>query len=195
MDLSPLARERLERIGKLSTSEQQELSDEKEIEKLLAPFFAGTGTTDDLWQEMKALAENRGPDIVRRAQVRLLESVRLNTNDDDFKRATGTLLALETLKGSRSYSTIEMLIGSIDTLRQRHAEVSRQAYEQLRQQVDRQVRTQMEQARGQGLLMDTESTVEAGIKGTPEWREFISRHDAAAEQSLHDYVARIRSSL
>jgi hypothetical protein len=195
MELSPLARARLERIGTLSQTEQQELVDEREVERVLSPFFAGTSTADELWQQMKALAESHGPAVIRRAQLKLLDAMRLQMSEADYARSASTLLALETLKGSSSYSTIEMLLGSVEALRQRYAEVKQQAYEQLRQQVDQQVRAQSEQARRQGLLMNTEASVEASIKATPEWKDFMSRQDAAAEQSLHDYIARIRSSL
>ncbi|HHE41348.1 MAG TPA: hypothetical protein ENL12_01700 [Dehalococcoidia bacterium] len=195
MELSPLARQRLERIGKLSPAEQQELSDERETEAVLSPFFAGTSNADELWQKVKALSEHRGEEIIRRIQMRLLDTVRLHTGEDDFNRMGEALLALETLKGSRAYSTIEMLLGSIASLRQRYAEMRQQAYEQLRQQVDQQVRAQSDEARRQGLLMDTESTVEASVKSTREWHDFISKHDAAAQEALNDYVSRIEASL
>ena len=195
MELSPLARQRLERIGKLSPEEQQKLSDEREVEDLLAPFFAGTSSADELWQQVKDRVQKEGSDFLRRTQHRLLDSIRLSTSDADFKRYSDTLLGLETLKDSSSYSTIEMLLGSIASLRQRHADVRQQAYEQLRRQVDQQVRTQSEQARQQGLLMDTEASVEASIKAMPEWRDFMSKQEASAGQALNDYLSRIRDVL
>ncbi len=194
MELSPLARERLERIGKLSPEEQRKLTDEREIEDLLAPFFAGTSNADDLWQQVKDRTQ-KDPDFLRRTQSRLLDSIRLNTSDIDLKRYSDAVLGLETLKDSSSYSTIEMLQGSIASLRQRYAEMRQQAYEQLRRQVDQQVRAQSEQARQQGLLMDTEASVEASIKAMPEWRDFISKQEASAGQALNDYLSRIRDVL
>ena len=195
MELSPLARQRLERIGKLSPEEQQKLSYEREVEDFLAPFFAGTSSADELWQQVKDRVQKEGSDFLRRTQHRLLDSIRLSTSDADFKRYSDTLLGLETLKDSSSYSTIEMLLGSIASLRQRHADVRQQAYEQLRRQVDQQVRTQSEQARQQGLLMDTEASVEASIKAMPEWRDFMSKQEASAGQALNDYLSRIRDVL
>ncbi|MFW6056439.1 MAG: hypothetical protein ACOC9B_03945 [Chloroflexota bacterium] len=195
MELSPLARQRLEKIGKLSPEEQQKLTDEREVEDLLAPFFAGTSSADDLWQQVKDRTEKKDPDFLRRTQNKLLDSIRLNTSDIDFKRYSDALLGLETLKDSSSYSTIEMLLGTIASLRQRHADVRQQAYEQLRRQVDQQVRAQSEQARQQGLLMDTEASVEASIKAMPEWRDFMSKQEANASQALSDYVSRIRDVL
>jgi len=195
MDLSPLARERLERIGSLSPDEAQELNNEREAERALAPFFAGTADTDALRQQVKELAESHGPDIVRQAQVKLLDAIRIQMSSEDFQRASDAILTLEKLKGSRTNSTLEMLLGSVSSLRQRYAEVRQQAYEQLRRQVDQQVRAQSDPARRQGLFMDAEASMEASIKSTPEWRDFMSRHDAEAERSLHEYVSRIRASI
>jgi hypothetical protein len=195
MELSPLARQRLERIGKLSPAEQQQMVDDRDVDRVLSAFFAGTMSAEDMWREMKSLADTRGPNIVSRAQLRLLDSLSLQTSAGDFKRSSDALLALEMLRGSRTRSTVEMLLGSLVSLRQRYAEIRDQAYQQLRAQVQQQLQAASEQARRQGLLMDTESSIEASIKGMPEWRDFMSRHDASAQQSFDDYVVRIKGAL
>ena len=58
-----------------------------------------------------------------------------------------------------------------------------------------QVRAAAEQARRQGVLVDSASTLEATLKASPEWRDFITRHDAAAQKTLDDYLTRIRAML
>jgi len=195
MDLSPRAQERLARIGSLSEAEQQRLRQNAELEAVLTPFFTGMATTEELWQQVKDLSASTGPDTIRQAQTRITDTLRLQMNPDDFEKRKAALLALETLKESGKYSALELLLGSIVSLRQRYEDVKQQALDQIRQQLEGQVRAAAEQARRQGMLVDTESTLEASLKSSPEWRDFIMRHDAGAQKTLDDYLARIRAML
>ncbi len=195
MDLSPRARERLERIGSLSDTEQQALQRERELETVLAPYFTGSTTTEELWQQVKSLSGTHGTSIVKQAQERIAETLRLQMTDDDFEARKSTILVLETLKDTGRYSALESLLGSIVSLRQRYNEVKQQALEQARAQMEGQVREAAEQARRQGMLVDTASAIEANIMNSQEWREFISRHDAAAQRTLNDYLSRLKAML
>ncbi len=194
MDLSPRARERLERIGSLSDTEQQHLQREHEVEAVLSQFFTSNMTTDELWQQLKSLSATYGAMIVKQTQERIAETIRLQMNDGDFETRKAAVMALETLKDSGSYTTIESLLGSIVSLRQRYNEVKQQALEQVRAQMEGQVRAAAEQARRQGMLVDTASAIEANIMNSQEWREFISRHDAAAQNTLDDYLSRLKAT-
>lgn len=193
MDLSPRARERLERIGSLSQTEQQALQRERELEEILAPYFTGTATTEELWQQVKTLAETHGSIIVKQAQERIAETLRLQMSDDDYAARKDTILALETLKDAGRYSAIESLLGSIVSLRQRYNDVKQQALQQARAQMEGQVQEAADQARRQGMVVDTASAIEANIMNSPQWREFISRQDAAAQQTMDDYLSRLKA--
>lgn len=195
MDLSPRAQERLARIGALSEGEQKQLQHERELEAMLAPFFTGTETTEDLWKQVKTLSSTSGPEVVRQAQERLVSTFRLQMSDDDLERRKAALLALETLKKGGKHSALELLLGSIVSLRQRYNEAKQQAMDQLRQQMAGQVEAAAEQARRQGMFVDTATALDASIKSSPEWRDFVTRHDAVAQKTLNDYLARIKSML
>ena len=195
MDLSPRAQERLARIGAISDAEKQTLQHEAEIEAALAPFFTGAASTEELWQRVKSLMAAGGPDVVKQAQSKVADTFRLQMSKDDFEGRKKALLALETLKPSGKYSALELLLGSVTSLKQRYEDVKTQALEQVREQMQDQVRAAAEQARRQGVLVDTASTMEATLKASPEWRDFASRHDASAQKTLDDYLARIKAML
>lgn len=195
MELSPRAQERLARIGGMSDAEKQRLQHEAEIESALAPYFTGSASTEELWQCVRSLMAAGGPDVVKQAQSRIAGTFRMQMSKDDFESRKKALLALETLKPSGKYSALELLLGSVTSLKQRYEDVKTQALEQVREQMQDQVRAAAEQARRQGVLVDTASTMEATLKASPEWRDFASRHDAAAQKTLDDYLARIRAML
>jgi len=195
MELSPIARARLERVGKLTDEQQKALQRGQDVEAMLSAYYTGNTNGEGLWQAAKGLTEKHGPDIIPEAQHSILGTLKLHTGDEDFERRKAALLALESLKGSDRYSAIEMLLGSVAALRQRFGEVMAQAFDQVRAQMEPQLRAQAEQARMQGMLVDTTSTIEASIKGSPEWRNFMSQHEGSHEQTLHDYVERISDLL
>ncbi len=195
MDLSPRAQERLARIGALSEADKEQLLRERELDNVLSPFFTGTATAEELWTQVKSLAETRGPATVKQAQEKITSTLRLHMSDDDFARRRTALLALETLKPSGKYSALELLMGSIASLRQRYTDTKQQALEQVREQMEAQIHAAAEQARRQGMLVDTASTLEATLKASPEWRDFSMRHDGATQKTLDDYLARIRAML
>jgi len=195
MDLSPRAQERLARIGTLTETEQRRLQRERQLDATLSPFFTGNATAEELWQQVKSLSLSLGPEVIREAQERLVATLKLQMGDQDMQMHKAALLALETLKPSGKYSALELLLGSIVSLRQRYNEMKQQALEQVRQQMQDQVLAAAEQARRQGVLMDTAATLEASLKSSPEWQDFSMRHDATAQKTLNDYLARIRAML
>lgn len=195
MDLSPRAQERLARIGALSDAEAKRLNQDREVEALLAPFFTGNTTAEELWQRVKDLSASAGPEVVRLVQEKLVATFSLHMTDDDLERRKAACLALETLKKGGKYSALELLFGSIVSLRQRYDEITEQALDQVREQMAAQLQAAAEQARRQGVLVDTAGTLEASLKASPEWRDFITRHDATAQKTLNDYLGRIRSML
>ncbi len=195
MELSPRARERLERIGSLTATEQQQLQREREVEAALSAYYLGAIDAEGLWQQVKALTATHGVEAVKQAQLRMLQTFRLQMADEDFEKRKSGLLALESLKKNGKHSAIELLLGSIVSLRRRYNEVKQQAYEQLRGQVEAQLNAAGDQARRQGALVDTKTAVDATIKASPEWRDFMTRHDAAGQKTLDDYLARIKALL
>ncbi len=147
MELSPRARERLERIGSLTATEQQQLQREREVEAALSAYYLGAIDAEGLWQQVKALTATHGVEAVKQAQLRMLQTFRLQMADDDFEKRKSGLLALESLKKNGKHSAIELLLGSIVSLRRRYNEVKQQAYEQLRGQVEAQLNAAGDQAR------------------------------------------------
>ena len=53
MELSPLAREKLAKIGDLTTEEKVSLKYSEQLTSLLAEYFTNELSPDDLWKELK----------------------------------------------------------------------------------------------------------------------------------------------
>lgn len=192
MDLSPLARERLAKIGALSQEEKERLRQSRELDSLLSQYFKGELDTETLWKRLKALKEQTGEPITTEAQSKLVDTLRLQMSQEDFEQRRQAILAIETMKSEGKYTTLELVLNSIEALRQKYTQLKEQTYQQLKGAVESQLQAVAQQAITQGLKVDVESSIEANVKNSPQWKEFISRHEKASEQMLNSYINKLR---
>jgi len=192
MDLSPLARERLAKIGAVSQEEQETIRRSGELDSLLSQYFKGELSSEDLWKRLKALKEQTGEPITTEAQSKLVDTLRLQMSQEDFDQRRQAILAIETMKTEGKYSSLELVLNSIETLRQKYAQSNEQTYHQLKGAVESQLQAVARQAMRRGMKIDMESSVDANVKNSPQWKQFISQHDIANEEMFNRYIAKLR---
>lgn len=192
MELSPLARERLARIGALSEEEKERLRQSRELDSLLSHHFSGELDTDGLWKRLKALDGRSSRPLTRELQNKLIDTLRLQMNLEDFEQRRAAILAAETIKSEGRYGTMEMVLNSLEALRREYTQVKAQAYEQLRANVERQLQTAAQQAKTQGMNIDLATSVEANVKNSTQWKDFVSQHDESSQGMFNSYIAKLR---
>ncbi len=192
MELSPLARERLARIGALSPEEREGMRRSNELDFMLSQYFKGELGSEELWKKLKSLEGQSDESIVREAQVKLVDTLRLQMGQEDFEQRRSAIVALETMKGGGKYSSLEMIFNSIEDLRQKYTQAKEQAYEQLKAGIAEQLQAVTQQAIRQGMKIDVESSLDANIKNSPQWKGFISEHEKASGEMFTGYIARLR---
>jgi hypothetical protein len=192
MELSPLAKERLARLGELSTEEKEGVKQSHELELLLSQYFRGELSPEDLWRRMKALKDQGGEPMVKEAQLRLADTLRLPMRQHDFEQQRNAILALETLKDEGKYPTIELVLNSIEDLRQKYVQQKEQAYEQFRVAVERQLQAVVQEALRQGVKVNVQDSVEANVKASPQWKDFVSQHEKTCGEMFNNYMAKLR---
>ncbi len=199
MELSPLAREKLAKIGDLTREEKEKLRNSEQLTPLLADYFTGKIRPEDLWQELKKQKDAGKEPMVKEAQARLIDAMSLSSADADFARARSGILALETIKESGNYTTLELRLNSLETLRQQYRQEREKTYNTLRASVERQVRQASQQLAAQaqrnGTAFDFQGSIEATTKSSPEWRSFLTRHEENYLRKLREQLAQLRSLL
>ncbi len=195
VELSPLARERLARMGALSQEEKDKLRQSGELDSLLSKYFKGSLDADVLWKGLKNLQEQGRLPIAREAQVKLANTLRLQMSEEDFDQRRQAILAIETMKRGGKYPALELILDSIEELRKKYTQVKEQAYKQLKTAIEKQLQAAARQAKTQGMNIDVQSSVEANIKNSPQWKDFISRHEKDSEEMFDSYMARLREVL
>lgn len=179
MELSPLAREKLEKIGALSEEEKGRIKLSEELEALLSEYFTHKLGSEDLWRRLKTYKEKGKGFLIREAQRRLLEAVRLGDSDFDLKRKREAILALETLKEESKYGEFELGLNQLERLRKSYQEEKERAFNHLKQAMQRKVELAARQLAQQGKAVDVEGSVEANVRASQEWRDFLAQHERA----------------
>jgi hypothetical protein len=192
MGLSPLARERLARIGALSPEEMAKMRQSNELDSLLSQYFKGELSSEDLWKKLKSLKDQSDETVVKEAQGKLVDTLRLQMKLEDFEQRRSAILALETMKSEGKYSSMELIFNSIEALRQKYTQVKEQAYEQLKAGIEPQLKAITDQAIKQGLKIDIDSSLDANIKNSPQWKDFIAQHEKASGEMFNSYITKLR---
>ena len=179
MELSPLAREKLERIGALSEEERARIKLSEELDTLLSEYFTHQLSSEDLWRRLKTYKEKGKGFLIREAQRRLLEAIKLGDSDFDLQYKREAILALETLKEESKYGEFELGLNQLERLRRSYQEEKERAFNSLKQAMQRKVELAARQLAQQGKAVDVEGSVEANVRASQEWRDFLAQHERA----------------
>lgn len=191
-ELSPLAEERLRRIEAPSLEERERLKETQWLESLLASYFTKQISTDELWKELK---ERNKAWMVKEAQERMVDSLSLGGGEDDFSSSCKAILAIETLRKGGDYPSLEQTLNEVEHIRKSYKEGKEKAYQELKREMESQVRLLAQQALSKGMKVDVETSVEANIKASPRWKSFTSQHEKEHSQRFEQCIAKLERML
>jgi hypothetical protein len=180
-DLSPIARERLAKIGELSREEKEKMIDSEKVNSLLSEFYQGQIDPESLWKRLK---EEGKPSLLREAQVRLVDSLSFGSTPAELQRKRGGILAIETLKEEQNTSIIELNLNLMEDLQKRYRAEIEQAYNGIRAEVERNPRLRVKQVQQGRNTMVIQLTVDEAIKQLPQWRDFLSNQEKRYSQEF-----------
>ena len=179
--LSPLARERLAKIGELTQEEKEKMLDSEKVNSLLSEFYQGQIDPEGLWNRLK----NEGkPFLLKEAQVRLVDSLRFGIPATELQRKREGILAIETLKKEQNTSVIELNLNRMEELQKRYRAETEQAYNGIRAEVEKNPRLRMKQVQQGQNTMVVQLTVDEAIKQLPQWQDFLSSQEKRYSQEF-----------
>ena len=191
-DLSPIARERLARIGQLTQEEKERMIDSAKVNSLLSEFYQGQINPDSLWKRLK---EEGRPALLREAQVRLVDSLNFGITPAEMQRKREGILAIETLKEQQNTSVIELNLRRLDELQKGYKAEIEQAYNGMRAEVERNPRLRVKQVQQGQNTMIVQLTVDEAIKQLPQWRDFLSSQGKRYSQEFARAIERLKREL
>jgi len=187
-DLSPIARERLAKIGELTREEKDRMVDSEKVNSLLSEFYQGQINPESLWKRLK---EEGKPSLLREAQVRLVDSLSFGSTTAELQRKRDGVLAIETLKKEQNTSTIELNLNLIKDLQKRFRAEIEQAHNGIRAEVERNAQLRVKQVQQGQNTRVIQLTVDEAIKQLPQWRDFLSNQEKRYSQEF----AKVREKL
>ena len=194
MELSPLAREKLTKIGNLSSEEREKLKCNKELTSLLSDYFTDKIDTDGLQSKLNKFKENGYSFMIKETQLRLLHAMTLGGNNYDFERYRNGILTCETLKERNRLSELEQTLKSIESLRQQYQQEKETAFNSMKEGIQSKVKMAAQQVarqnRNKNVSVDIEQSAAASVKASPQWRDFILEHEKTYGQRYKDCLAK-----
>lgn len=191
-DLSPIARERLAKIGELTQEEKEKMLDSEKVNSLLSEFYQGQIDPESLWKKLK---EEGKSSLLREVQARLVDSLSFGSTPAELQRKRDGILAIESLKKEQNTSTIELNLRRIEDLQKRHGAEIEQAYNGIRAEVERNPRLRVKQVQQGQNTMVVQLTVDEAIKQLPQWRDFLSNQEKRYSQEFGRAIERLKREL
>jgi hypothetical protein len=190
--LSPIARERLARIGELTQEEKQRMRDAEKVNSLLSEFYQGQIDPEGLWKKLK---EEGKPSLLKEAQVRLVDSLSFGSTPAELQRKKDGILAIETLKEEQNTPMIELNLNRMKDLQERHKAEIEQAYNGIRAEVERNPQLRVKQVQQGQNTMVIQLTTDEAIRQLPQWRDFLSSQEKRYSQEFATLVERLETDL
>jgi hypothetical protein len=190
--LSPIARERLARIGELSQEEQERMLDARKVNSILSDFYRGQIDPESLWKRLK---EEGKPSLLREAQVELVDSLNFGTIPAELQRKREGILTIESLKKEQNTSVIELNLNRMDDLQRRNRAEIEQAYAAIKAEVERNPRLRVKQVQQGQNTMVVQLTVDEAIRQLPQWQEFLSGQGRRYSQEYVKLIERLKKEL
>jgi hypothetical protein len=191
-DLSPIARERLAKIGELSQEEKEKMVDSGKVNSLLSEFYQGQIDPESLWKRLK---EEGRPSLLKEAQIRLIDSLSLGSTPAELQRKREGVLAIETLKEEQNTSIVELNLNLMEDLQKRYRAEIEQAYNGIRAEVERNPQLRLKQIQQGQSTMVIQLTVDEAIKQLPQWRDFLSNHEIRYSQEFAKVMEKLKREL
>ncbi|MEW6584052.1 MAG: hypothetical protein AB1442_00400 [Nitrospirota bacterium] len=167
------AMERAAAMGEMTPEEKEQLKEQEKIKETLTAFYKGDLDRDGLWQKLKGsqLA------TLREAQMSLINSIGLNTPEEEFGKRRDGILAVESLKKKQRVSVIEQILDSIANLQKEYQEGKEKAVEQLREAIESNPQMRLKPVKTPDGRMAFQAAVSVDEAVQARLSEFLSEHE------------------
>ncbi len=199
MELSPLAKEKLAKIGELTPEEKLKLKYAEQLDSLLSGYFTGKQTPEGLCNEVKKLTEDGKGFLAKEVQIRLLDAIALAGSDADYDRQRRGIVAVESSKKDGKAGALEQNLKAVEALRRQYREEKEKAFQAVKANVEQQIRMAAQQvAARDGRVpseMEIQTSIDAAARSSNEWRAYMARLENAYGSRVQGYIAKIKQML
>jgi len=193
--LSPRVRERLAQVGELSAQEKQRMKDMEQLDVLVADYFKGDLSGDDFWQKLKEYKASGAADVLKSAQIKLIDTLRFGSNGEEIAKRREGVLAIESLKDEQDIQMCEEGFAAIVGLQMQYKGENQQVYDALMKQVEQDPNLRMQQVQQGGQQVMMQLSVEDAVKMNPQYKNFLAQQEAKYTESFAQMVNGFKTTI
>ena len=193
--LPPLMKEKLARIGEATPEEKERMRDSELLDSLLSKFYKDELSAEGLWEGLKEYKDKGKSHLLKEAQMRLIDSISLESIQVEFQLRREAVLAAESLKEDQNTATLELDLNSLEGLQRRYRDEMHQAYNNLKAQVERNPQLRMQQVKQGETTIVMQLSADEAVKANPEWKNFISYHEKRYSQEFARVMEKLRGEV
>jgi len=194
-ELPPRVRERLAMIGDLSEEEKQRMKDTQQLDVLVADYFKGDLSGDGFWQKLQEYKARGSVDVLKAAQIKLIDTLRLGSNGEELAKRREGVLAIESLKDDKDMAIYEQGFDAIVGLQQQHSAEMQQVYDALKAQVEQDPNLRMQQIQQGGQTVRVQLGVDDAVKMNPQYKSFLVQHEAKYTEAFVQLINGIKTTM
>lgn len=185
------AMEKIGQIEPLTAEEKEKIKEKEKLKSVLASFFKGDISRDDLWKGLKGST----PSLLKEAQIHIVESIRLNSSPEDIQQKKDGILAIESLKQKQNVSAIESLLNSIKKLQKEYEQGKENAIEELRKAMEANPQLRIKPVRTPDGRIAYQPTVSVDEAVQARLAEFLEEHESRYEEAFNIGIERLKKEL
>ncbi|MBT3362356.1 MAG: hypothetical protein HN929_04995 [Chloroflexi bacterium] len=193
--LSPRIRERLAQAGELTSDEKQRMKDMEQLDVLVAEYFKGDLSGDDFWQKLKEYKDSGSASILGAAQEKLLDTLRLGSDDDELDKRRQGVLSIESLKDKPNMPLFEQGFDAIKALKEQYAAENEQVFNSLKERVEQDPNMRIQQVQQGGQNVRVQLGVDDAVKMNPQYQQFLKQQEEKYTQAFAELMAGFKEEM
>lgn len=186
-----IAMEKANKISKLTLEEKDKIKAEEKIKSLLAKFYKGRLTPNDLWQKLKGSK----PSILKEAQLFLINSLSSGNSQYELKLRKDGILAIETLKEVQRISIVESILNEIILLQKEYLKIKETVANKLKTEIEKNPQSRIKTIKQGEKIIVIHLSVEEALNENPQWKNFLTRHEEEFSQKFRNIIERLKEEI
>ncbi len=183
--------EKATKISKLTPEEKDKIKAEEKIKFLLAKFYKGRLTPNDLWQKLKGSKTS----VLKEAQLILINSLSFRNSQNEFKLRKDGILAIETLKKDKNISTVESILNETILLQKEYLKIKQTIANKLKAEIEKNPKSRIKTIKQGEKIIIMHLSVEEALNENPQWKNFVAKHEEEYSQKFRNIIKRLKKEI
>ena len=186
-----IAMEKVNKANKLTPEEKDRIKAEEKIKSLLAKYYKGQITSNDLWQKLKGNKSS----TLREAQSILINSLSFQNSTDEYQIRKNAILAIETLKEDQNISSIESTLNEVNLLKKEYQKKKDEIENILRKEIKKNPKARIKTIKQGDRLAIIQLSMEEALQENIEWKNFITKHEEEYNEKFKSIIEKLMNTI